>query len=65
MMKLLSIFFSKENKINSINIRSDDWPENELSKDYLQRKFPEFFMVKLFQPGESFGEIALMTKERR
>jgi len=29
------------------------------------KKFPEFFLVKEFTPGESFGEIALMTKERR
>ncbi|KAL4499140.1 hypothetical protein ABPG72_017042 [Tetrahymena utriculariae] len=32
---------------------------------YQQMYFPDMNMVKVYTPGEAFGEIALMTKERR
>ncbi|KAL4449887.1 hypothetical protein ABPG74_015006 [Tetrahymena malaccensis] len=39
--------------------------QKQTFQEYLQKQFPQFFPVKTFVAGESFGEIALMTKERR
>ena len=33
--------------------------------NYIRKKFPNFIQVKIFKPGEGFGEIALITNSNR
>ncbi|KAL4499141.1 hypothetical protein ABPG72_017043 [Tetrahymena utriculariae] len=49
---------------NKQNIQTAE-TQKQTFQEYLQKQFPQFFPVKTFIAGESFGEIALMTKERR
>lgn len=40
--------------------------EQQLTDDeYLKKKYPNFTVIKQFGPGESFGEIALITNKGR
>lgn len=39
--------------------------ENMTDEEFLQHYFPNMINVKIFRPGEAFGEIALITKSKR
>ncbi|EAR92760.2 cyclic nucleotide-binding domain protein (macronuclear) [Tetrahymena thermophila SB210] len=54
-------------EISSPRQNSDATPirDNETQEQFLERCFVGLKYMKTFKPGEAFGEIALMTKQRR
>ncbi|EGR29583.1 hypothetical protein IMG5_152940 [Ichthyophthirius multifiliis] len=55
-------------KINPIDEICNDQNENNNTKDellFLKDNYPGFILVKIFVPGDSFGEISLITSKGR
>ncbi|EAS00767.3 cyclic nucleotide-binding domain protein (macronuclear) [Tetrahymena thermophila SB210] len=59
--------FNQSKKEITINKKKQNKTNSNINEDiqYQQTYFPDMNMVKIYTPGEAFGEIALMTKERR
>ncbi|KAL4449888.1 hypothetical protein ABPG74_015007 [Tetrahymena malaccensis] len=59
--------FNSSKKEIILNKKKQNKNNSSINEDvqYQQMYFPDMNMVKVYTPGEAFGEIALMTKERR